>query len=224
MTATPSGVSSDRDAGDEAVEVGDVRQHVVGVDHVGALALRARSARGERLAEELDDRVGCRFASATCGDVARRLDAEHRHAGLLVVLQQVAVVAGDLDHQARPAPRPRSSTTRSTMLRACAQHRVGERREVDVVAEQLLGRHGLGDLHQRAGPAEHEVERDSVGSGSPQSAGSTSAFASGVAPSDRITGPQSAAARRGSGTCASCGVPRKLAVPGDRPRRALRRA
>ena len=51
-------------------------------------------------------------------------------------------------------------------LAACASMRVGERREVEVVAEQLLRRHGLGDLHQRAGRAEDEVERDSVGSGS----------------------------------------------------------
>ena len=60
------------------------------------------------------------------------------------------------------------------------EHRVGERREVEVVAEQLLGRHRLGDLHQRAAsgrtpgpagsaaPARRELRRPS------------SAFASGV--------------------------------------------
>ena len=43
--------------------------------------------------------------------------------------------------------------------RGVLQHRVGERGEVDVVAEELLGRHRLGDLHQRAVRAEDQIER-----------------------------------------------------------------
>ena len=66
-----------------------------------------------------------------------------------------------------------SSTTRLTCRRAraprcapatlaaeCSQQRVGERREVGIVgAEQLLGRHRLQDLHQRAVRAEGDVQR-----------------------------------------------------------------
>ena len=37
---------------------------------------------------------------ATFGDVGGRLDAEHRHAQRQEVLQQIAVVAGELDDEA----------------------------------------------------------------------------------------------------------------------------
>src|ERR1700674_198877 len=39
------------------------------------------------------------------------------------------------------------------------EHRVGEGSQVEVVAEELLWRHGLGDLDQRAPRAENQVER-----------------------------------------------------------------
>ena len=82
--------------------------------------------------------------------------------------------------------------------RACAQHRVGERREVEVVAEQLLGRHRLGDLDQRAGRAEHQVERVASARARRAASRSSSAFASGVAPSES-TGSQVGAAARAAG-------------------------
>ena len=88
-----------RQAGDEVVEVGHVREHVVAEQQVGL-----RPARGELVARSRGrrsaPRVGMPCASRGLGDVGRRLDAEHRHAALDEVLQQVAVVAGDLDHLA----------------------------------------------------------------------------------------------------------------------------
>ena len=66
------------------------------------------------------------------------------------VAQQVAVVAGELDDE---AVRPEAAVARSgpARARARASRLVRERREVEVVVdEQLLRRHLLEDLHERA--------------------------------------------------------------------------
>ncbi len=56
----------------------------------------------------------CPCAMRDPGDVGRRLDAEHRDAERQEVLQQVAVVARELDHEAvRPEPEPRARSSRS---------------------------------------------------------------------------------------------------------------
>ena len=103
---TPSGFEQARHAGDEVVEVGHLGQHVVADDEIGRAGPRRRSALGERDAEELDpgrDALGER----DLGHVGGRLDAEHGHAERQEVLQQIAVVAGQLDDQAvRPEPEP----------------------------------------------------------------------------------------------------------------------
>ena len=80
MTATPSCCEQRRDARDEAVQVGDVGQHVVGVEHVGPLALGDELARASVRAEELAERRNAALLAGDLGDVARRLDAQHRHA------------------------------------------------------------------------------------------------------------------------------------------------
>ena len=55
---------------------------------------------GELDAEELDPRRHALARSAPAATLARRLDAEHRHAERQEMLQQIAVVAGELDHEA----------------------------------------------------------------------------------------------------------------------------
>ena len=66
-----------------------------------AATRRAAAVRGRR-AEELDARRDP-LAIGDVGHVRRRLDAQHRDPGAAEVLQQVAVVARDLDDQARRA-------------------------------------------------------------------------------------------------------------------------
>src|SRR6266540_971044 len=141
---------------DEAVQVGHVREHVVRVDHVGALALGDELAR-EVDPEELRDR-GDAALHRYLRDVARGLDPEHRDGRSLVVLEQVPVIARHLD---REAPRPEVPLPDEAPgeLLGVAEHPVGERREVEVVAEQDLRRDRLGDLHEAARRAEGEVER-----------------------------------------------------------------
>ena len=147
-----------RDALHHPVEVGHVGEDVVGVDHVGALAERGQVA-GDLGAEELTESGDAPLVAGHPGDVRGRLDAEHRDALVMVVLEQVAVVARDLDHQAVGAEGLAGHHPAGDALRILDDG-VGEGREVEVLAEEHLGRHGLGDLHQRAVGAEHQIERE----------------------------------------------------------------
>ena len=118
---------------------------------------RCRERRGRRTHAS----VGMpRCSRATSAMLRGRLDARapgRRRA--LIVLQQVAVVARDLDDQAVGVRAAARAISRAASVLRVPHHRVGERREVEVVAEQLLGRHRLGDLHERARRAEDELER-----------------------------------------------------------------
>jgi hypothetical protein len=74
------------------------------------------------------------------------------------VLEQVAVVAGDLDHAVLPSERV--SVDHRLRVAPRVLHpgvRVG--REVRVLGEDLIGRHVLGQLHQQAALADPHVKR-----------------------------------------------------------------
>ena len=88
--------------------------------------------------EELGDRAGCRAPRrpARCCAPARCRAPARRRA---VVLEQVAVVARDLDDEAVVAEAAFGDRAASASSSACCEHRVRERREVEVVAEQLSG-------------------------------------------------------------------------------------
>ena len=134
-------------AADEVVEVGHVREHVVAQQQVGSRALVAEPRR-QLGAEELDQRRDPAFLRRR-RDVGRRLDAEDGQLALDEVLEEVAVVAGDLDDLVRRSevePRRRLLDVRAGVLQPAPR----ERREVRVVAEDLLGRLELGELHQVA--------------------------------------------------------------------------
>ena len=147
----------DRDALHEAVESRHVRHHVVGDDHVGARAgvdEPPRQVGAEELAQGRHA-GGLRRVRL----LGRRVDAEHRHALLDEVAQQVAVVAGELDDEAVAPEAPFLDQPQRVLARV-AQQPVGERREVEVVVdEELVRLHLLEDLHERAGRAERDVER-----------------------------------------------------------------
>ena len=158
IVTTPSSASSPRQAGDEAVQVGRVRHHVVGDDHVGVPAVgRSRRRAPRRRTRAPSAR---RPRSAAVGLVRRRVDAEHRDA-------RARRSAGAGSRRCEPSsttrlsgPRPRSSMSRVACVARVREERVGERREVQVVVdEQLLRRHLLEDLHQRAVEAERDLER-----------------------------------------------------------------
>ena len=89
----------DLHAGDEVVEIRHLREHVVAEEQVGRAAVR-RELLGQLDSEEAHQ-GGHALRFGGRGDVGRRLDAERRDAGLDEPLQEIAVVARQLDDQAR---------------------------------------------------------------------------------------------------------------------------
>jgi hypothetical protein len=86
------------DARDKAVQIGHLGEDVVADDQVGHGPL-ARELRSQLGAEELGER-GNALVLGHLGHVEGRLDAENGDALLDEPLEQVAVVARDLDNQA----------------------------------------------------------------------------------------------------------------------------
>ena len=92
------------------------------------------------------------------GHVRGRLDAEHRDARRLEVLQQVAVVAGHLGDQAVRGQLQALDHRLRVPLRV-RHPRVGVRGKVGVVGEDILAGHVSGKLHEQAFLAQADVER-----------------------------------------------------------------
>ena len=94
------------DAGDEVVELRDLREHVVRDDEVGAAPFRHERG-GQPRVEEVDDRLdaprACRRSTtfAAGSTPSAGIPACHE------VLEQVAVVRGELEHKAA-AVRPKA--------------------------------------------------------------------------------------------------------------------
>ncbi len=94
-----------RDPRSEVVDVGHLREDVVAQHEVGPARLLCKLP-SELRAEELHDRRNAARDRGLC-NVERRLDTEHGDALRQEVLEQVAVVRGELDDQAaRPEPEP----------------------------------------------------------------------------------------------------------------------
>ena len=91
-------LQQERHAGDEVVEVGHLGQDVVADDQIGALP-SATSASASATPKNSTLRRNA-LVDRDLGDVGGRFDAEHRHAERQEMLQQIAVVARELDDQA----------------------------------------------------------------------------------------------------------------------------
>ena len=91
------------DAADEVVDVGNVRQHVVAEEDICTSMLGSDFGRGLAPEESHDGRNT--LVDRAPGHVRRRFDAQHRHTAGDEMLQQVAIVAGDLHHLAGCAER-----------------------------------------------------------------------------------------------------------------------
>ena len=97
------GLRAGSSARDEVVQVGHVREHVVAEQQVGAAPVRRASAVAVSVPKNRTS-VGMPLLLGDRGDVGGRLDAQHRDRLRREVLQQVAVVARDLDDLARRDP------------------------------------------------------------------------------------------------------------------------
>src|SRR6266446_5298121 len=92
-------------SGHEVIKIGNLSKDIVADYEIGALALGYQLV-GEFSSEELRARWNA-LADGDRGDVDSRLDAKYRHAKREKVLQQVAVIAGQLNNQASGAqPEP----------------------------------------------------------------------------------------------------------------------
>ena len=90
-------------SGDEVVEVGHMREHIV-AEHQVCLAMGAGNDFGGGAAQKADFR-GNTFQCSSRRDIGGRLYTENRHAPGNKMLQKVAVVACNLDDLAgRPQP------------------------------------------------------------------------------------------------------------------------
>ena len=146
----------DLHAADEVVEVGDVGEDVVAQQQVG-LEVAGDLPRGVD-AEELHERAARPRSSAAARDVGGRLDAEHRDAALHEVLQEVAVVGGEL-HDLAGAVEPEALDHERPRSARSAPASSTSRREVGVVAEDLVRRLELLELHEHALAADPRVQR-----------------------------------------------------------------
>ncbi len=184
-------------ARDKRVEVRRVRENVVAEQQV---CLEPIVHHPPRLvgAEEGDARRDATRAGDR-RDVGRGLDAEARDPLRDDVLQEVAVVGGDLDDVAlRPEPEALRHVVHVAPRVLDPRVRVG--REVGVVREDVVRQHVVVDLDERAGVADEGVERIER-LGGPGPAGrwtGTAGSARGPRPSARSGAPHARHASAGS--------------------------
>ena len=127
----------------EAQEIGYVRVDVVG-DHEIRRTVIVPHRSGELLVEKCRH---CRYSALAGGgsDIHRRLDAETRYARGDHMLEQVAVVACDLDDE-RIGSQPEGFSGVVDETLRVLHPAVGVRREVCVLGERVLRRDQRGDL------------------------------------------------------------------------------
>ena len=118
----PVVAEQDLDAGDEVVQVGHLREHVVADDEARALPFVDEPLR-RLAAEERHERRHAPFLRRL-RDVRRRIDPEDRNPGADEVLQQVAVVRGELDDEVVRGRARGGARIISTYWRACSTQAV----------------------------------------------------------------------------------------------------
>ena len=144
------------DAGGESAQVRHVSEHVSREQQVRFAMLSPERLR-ERLGEELRDRRDA-LPPRLRGDVARGLDTQHPDGDARELLQDGAVVAGDLHDQA-VAPEADLAAGELDQLLGVLDHGLRGAAEVDVVLEQLPRRDAVTELHVRAAPAAMDLQR-----------------------------------------------------------------
>ena len=144
-----------RDPCDDTVHVGNVREHVVRVEHGCPAPFGAEPRRDLGTEEVAHRRHAVLLGDAR--DVAGGVDAEDRHAGVDVVTQEIAVVARDLHREVVGTQLPFRDEAGRDRTRVL-DDRVRERREVGVLLEHVLRRNRERDLDERALAAEDQLQ------------------------------------------------------------------
>ena len=131
-------------------------EYVVGDQQVRLAALGNEAGR-ELPAEELDHGLDPPFPGRL-RDVGRGLDPQRGYAALDDVLEQVAVVAGQLDHLA-VLPQPEALDHGGHVVARVGDPGIRIGREVCVLGEDRLRRHQLLELYEQALLADPHVQR-----------------------------------------------------------------
>src|ERR1700693_5698304 len=118
-----TGCQQSLDATHEVIDIRHLREHVVAQYQVGAMTRCREPARGFA-AKELDDRRDS-FLLGHLRDIRSRLDTQNRNPSLYEELQQITIIAGELDHFAgRSQPKLRDHLVH--VPSAMVQPRIGE--------------------------------------------------------------------------------------------------
>ena len=118
IDTAPPGLEHDPDPLDEVVEIRHVGEHVVGDDQVGG----ARPAETSCSASEVPKPTMVSMSSSCAASATFPAGSTQGwHAELSEVAQQISVVAGDLEHQARVVE-PRSFVACCAKRRAWSSH------------------------------------------------------------------------------------------------------
>ncbi len=152
----PRRLEDDGDAGDERVQIGHLREHVVAQHHVRDSSGGAKLACGSFVEERhhgFHAPLACRL-----GYVCRGLDAETGNPPFDEVLQEVAVVASELDDEAVLGQRRPLGDHRDVLF-GVPQPSGGERGEVCVLRKDFFDSYVLGELHEETVPTYPHVQR-----------------------------------------------------------------
>ena len=156
MVTVPSSLSSARRPRAKSTMSGTCAKTLLAATR-SALPCSAATAVPVASPEELADRVDA-LGPGHLRDVRRRLDAEAPDAEVAHVLQEVAVVAGDLDHEGVLGQAEPDDGGLHVAL-GVRHPGVGVGGEVRVVAEDVLAREVRRQLDQQARGADPHVER-----------------------------------------------------------------
>src|SRR5262249_21829573 len=136
-----------RDAANEVVEVGHLRQDVVADDEIRRVTLRDKFL-GGAASEEPRDSWNAASDRGSCY-VFRGLDAENRDAFGDEVLEEIAVVASELDG-VMPGAKTEPGGDHVDVAAGVPEPGVGVRREVGILREDMVGSDVFLDLHEKA--------------------------------------------------------------------------
>ena len=143
------------DAGHEAVEVGHLGQNVVAGHQISLSAFRSKRA-GKLVSEKLNPRRNADLDRGL-GHVCGRLDAEAGYAVLDEVAQEIAVIAGEFDHEA-PVVQTEARNHLFGIVPRVRQPGVRVRGEIGVLGENLLRGYIVAQLNQETLRTHPDVE------------------------------------------------------------------
>jgi hypothetical protein len=138
------------------VQVGNMSEHVVAMNHVRASICRSQLSANAASKKRLS--VWMPFSLRHPGNVARRFNAEHGYAVRHVVLEQIPVIAGDFAGEAGAAQPPRGDHALGDGARVFAAQSPKMTRNRDSCRKESPV-NSLRDLHQRTRRAEDDFQR-----------------------------------------------------------------